>query len=134
MPPSSTSKVAPPARKSSPSKAWFARIANTLHGYQPTGACQRAPNQRDESDLRLRRTPDQSLDFRLDSVLGTFKPAVKAVRSARPKSHRPMPLDELMWPSCPTPILGTPQSAASCSAAFGAQYGSLSLNTISPGS
>jgi len=23
-----------------------------------------------------------------------------------------MPLDELMWPSCPTPILGMPQSAA----------------------
>src|SRR5512132_4349678 len=73
-------------------------------------------------------------DLRLDSLLGTLKPAVNAVRSARPRSHLPMPHDELMWPSRPTPILGMPQSAASCSAICGAQYGSLSLDTIRPGS
>ncbi len=33
-----------------------------------------------------------------------------------------------------TLILGTPQSVASCSATCGAQYGSLSLDTIRPGS
>ncbi len=67
-------------------------------------------------------------------MLAALRPAVKAVRSARPWSHRPMPLSELMWPSCPTPILGTPHSAASCSATCDAQYGSLSLDTIRPGS
>src|SRR4029453_2363989 len=84
------------------------------------------------SRRRVRRS--DYLDLPLDSVLETLKPAVNAVRSARPKSHLPMPLDELMWPSRPTPILGTPQSAASCSATCGAQYGSLSLDTITPGS
>jgi hypothetical protein len=29
-----------------------------------------------------------------------------------------MPLDELMWPSRPTPILGMPQPAATCSATW----------------
>jgi hypothetical protein len=43
--------VAPPARKSSPSKAWFARTANTSHGYPTRRAHVNAlPNLRNQHE------------------------------------------------------------------------------------